>query len=378
MPMARSSALASTATSKAPNPHTWTQFAAAAWFGWPTPPPEGPPPAAWLRRIGLAAWVGQALAQRRDPRAAVLKPDVERTLLHNAFALVKLYECLQLWRSHGIEALPLKGAAFLLAHGRKATAVRPMSDLDVLVRPAQYQRAAELLGQHGFAPRSVRSDPMTAVLSNESTWLCKIGSLTVAIDLHRRFGAWPTLRPVAKITRLEQYPGTKSLLPTKVAVAIIGIAHRARCPGRADARELLDIFSAWSDMTSAEVERFGACIDMAGLHRQLDVCWREVLELFRPPASSMSALQYLVSSNAQAASPHRTRSRPWQQWQSNAIERFGYGSPVELAIAGVLYASARIVDRVLFRRGSSRIERLRKPPAEELRHYWQRDPESTQ
>ncbi len=98
--------------------------------------------ASTLQWSGPASWQDFVLEQRRQTRlryghiAAVLQDiEVEAT-------------------ARGLAVVALKGAA-LHALGIYAPGERPMADIDLLVRPADTQRAAEMLAAVGYVPAAV-------------------------------------------------------------------------------------------------------------------------------------------------------------------------------------------------------------------------------
>ncbi len=65
----------------------------------------------------------------------------------------ELHDILALFARHGVDVMPLKGAILSISY-YEDPALRPMSDLDLLVRPEHFTQAAVLLGQLGYEPES--------------------------------------------------------------------------------------------------------------------------------------------------------------------------------------------------------------------------------
>ena len=65
----------------------------------------------------------------------------------------ELHDILALFARHGVDVMPLKGAILSTSY-YEDPALRPMSDLDLLVRPDHLTQAAVLLGQLGYEPES--------------------------------------------------------------------------------------------------------------------------------------------------------------------------------------------------------------------------------
>ena len=146
-------------------------------------PPDWEQVVVVARRERLAALV-------LDCAAAVIPPDVRaqleeirlRTRLYNALLLMQLEEWLTRFEAEHLPTIVLKGAA-LIALVYKRTTLRPMSDVDVLVRREDFERAGRLLQAAGFAPyREVTgSDEMS--IRTQTLWL-RPSPPGGGIDLH--------------------------------------------------------------------------------------------------------------------------------------------------------------------------------------------------
>lgn len=96
----------------------------------------------WLaaRPEGVPAGVLAALRARYDANA-----------LRNVVLTQRLAELLDLLAARGVEAMPIKGPALAIsAYGDLA--LREFGDLDIVVRPAHFDRARELLDRCGYRP----------------------------------------------------------------------------------------------------------------------------------------------------------------------------------------------------------------------------------
>ncbi len=150
-------------------------------------PQAAPENAAYDWRYLLAAaeqqGVGALLRQSLIGAGAGQPPDWARAALdaaywgqhfRNRFLLDELPALLARAVSAGLSVMPLKGAA--LVHGYyPAAALRPMSDLDLLIRPDDTERMADLLHDCGYLP-------VTRPASNT-------GSREYAFVAHRAEGA---------------------------------------------------------------------------------------------------------------------------------------------------------------------------------------------
>jgi hypothetical protein len=81
-----------------------------------------------------------------------------RALYQNTLTLRAAVEVLQILQEAGVDALVLKGVAMILLYYR-ALGVRPMSDVDILVRPEQVRRAIQALEHRRWYRR--RGPPFT-------------------------------------------------------------------------------------------------------------------------------------------------------------------------------------------------------------------------
>ena len=91
-----------------------------------------------------------------DPMMADLKKRYAATWYQNQLLLRRTAECVALLKDAGIETIVLKGAAMTLAY-YKDHGVRPMSDVDLLVKPEDSLRAANALGAYGLESTTVLS-----------------------------------------------------------------------------------------------------------------------------------------------------------------------------------------------------------------------------
>ncbi len=125
-----------------------------------------------LQWSGPESWRSFTLEQRNQTR-----------LRHRRIAAV-LKNLDEQATAHGLGILPLKGAA-LHALGVYAAGARPMADLDLLVRPADAGRAADLLQSLGYVETwaiwkhgcsNLRSPPNECVSGRPRLLHCRPGS----------------------------------------------------------------------------------------------------------------------------------------------------------------------------------------------------------
>lgn len=147
--------------------------------------------------IAAAEWHGMAplLAEalhRASADAALLAPVCARAADHARRSLqlaAALARTIDLLRGAGIHVIAFKGPVLALS-GYGELALRPTSDLDLLVAPAELWHARAVLEQAGFSsdvalPRAAEA----AYLRAESAWNLRSHRGDVALDLHWRFTA---------------------------------------------------------------------------------------------------------------------------------------------------------------------------------------------
>jgi len=116
------------------------------------------------------------------PAGGELRDEARQIGYRNVFLAGELVAVLRRLAAGGVSALTFKGPALAVA-AYGALALRQFADLDLLVRPADFAHAREILLAGGFV---VRQDAWLAVrhLSHEVTFYGHEGR--VEIDLHRR------------------------------------------------------------------------------------------------------------------------------------------------------------------------------------------------
>jgi hypothetical protein len=93
-----------------------------------------------------------------------------RTRVHNALLLMQLEEWLTRFEAENLPTIVLKGAA-LIALVYERTTLRPMSDIDVLVRHEDFERAGRLLQAAGFAPYREVTGSNEMSIRTQTLWL---------------------------------------------------------------------------------------------------------------------------------------------------------------------------------------------------------------
>jgi hypothetical protein len=104
------------------------------------------------------------------------------TLARNGWLIKQLEEWLERFDAANIPTIVLKGAA-MIALVYQRPALRPMSDLDVLVRRADFERAGELLRAAGFSPHDEDTENQTPTIRTQVAWVQETPP-SFGIELH--------------------------------------------------------------------------------------------------------------------------------------------------------------------------------------------------
>jgi putative nucleotidyltransferase-like protein len=134
----------------------------------------------------LHDWLGRHPAIDVPAETSAWLKDVYWTHhFRNRAFLAELDRLRQSAASRGLEFIPLKGAV-LAADFYPAPALRPMSDLDLLVRAGDLPRMADLLTTSGYVARdslpSYVSDPALEEQSREHVWAVKRDGIDVIVE----------------------------------------------------------------------------------------------------------------------------------------------------------------------------------------------------
>ena len=115
---------------------------------------------------------------------ATLRAHYDANSLRNLALTQRLVELLALLSSHGVDAMPLKGPALAIsAYGDLA--LRVFADLDIVVRPADFDHARELLGHSGYRPLAQLSSAGERALRSSDHHLPLVHEASsVKVELH--------------------------------------------------------------------------------------------------------------------------------------------------------------------------------------------------
>jgi hypothetical protein len=202
------------------------------------PPPDSGGPLDWdlLRRLATHHGVFPLVYQKmkspegdRTPESA--KSEFRRLYLKNAgrnlLLAQKLLELLNLFRDNGIEAIPFKGPV-LAAWAYGSVSLRRFCDLDILVRPQDIGRTADLLSSRGFVPACRLSKLQQRV---HRRFTCELGFVqpdeNLHLDIHWRFAAlylapgFAAIDPFARSRKIVFEGGEIATLPPDILLLFL-------------------------------------------------------------------------------------------------------------------------------------------------------------
>ena len=167
----------------------WLRQPHSAPATFPTDPSEWPALVAFIENAGLAGIVLERAASTRDelPQWAMerLRPAAARTAADNLHAMHHTEPLIGAFHRGGVPVMLLKGAALITTVYQRPD-LRPMSDVDLLIRPDDAERAAELLLREGCRPGfALLSDDFFPKYYYETEWIIP-SPRPVRLDVHAR------------------------------------------------------------------------------------------------------------------------------------------------------------------------------------------------
>jgi hypothetical protein len=192
----------------------------------PTPQGDLPDDAA-VRRLGFGPFLHRALRLAGDSRAGRLVAEYRHAATANLIRLSQAARVRDAMEARGMTPVLLKGGAFLVRYARDELGLRPMADVDLLVLPAQYEPATDVLGVCGF--RVVSGASRASDLgSHAESFVSMSGPLPVEIDLHHGVAHRPiapglTQRILATTDRADSWR-----VPHPADTVCLSALHRAR------------------------------------------------------------------------------------------------------------------------------------------------------
>lgn len=209
----------------------------------PAPPPANIGPTAWAAFIAAARWhrVGPLLHVRLAPIAATLPPDLAAALQaeyhqHALWSVVLAAATRQVLRTLaaiGIEPVVLKGMAFGEVHYHNP-ALRPTTDLDLLVSHADVGRVKAALLDLGFQDQGLAAEEQPHLRGEVALRAPLLdGALRFGVDVHWRLAQHPLVM---------FHLAAEDWLPRSVPAAIAGVPVRVLCPADALLHAAIHLF----------------------------------------------------------------------------------------------------------------------------------------
>ncbi len=335
----------------------WTRFAWRGWRDATAPAPAGPPPVEALRNLGLAPVVFRLLRRRDDARAAAFGDSHRNTAGSNLLQFARVARARDALAARGITPVLIKGAAFVLRYSPGDAGVRAFADLDLLVGPARFDVALEVLTTSGWrrgAPGlrySSRVAPAIALVADDPS------GMPVQLDLHRGLAQWPLLRRLpAKVMAAAEILGGWPVCSAR-HLALVAALHRARHAFANDARDLFDTMVATGGLDDAswaglmeEAAAEGLTGALYGTMRQAawwfaadeDAALRRVAALRRALGPVRRAL---LDRMADPALP-LTRSSKWSgpAGRNFAVFPAAFHAPFASLVAAAVFLPRRVIE----------------------------------
>ena len=324
-----------------PNEKVWIVYAISALLGESVSPPSLPLPIEQLEQSRLMPLVDWALCTHRiDIAQGEYKPGkYSFSKLHNELKLYELGCISTLFQSEEIELRALKGIAACLHLYEHKTAVRPMADIDILVKSDDFQNSINALLSLGY---ELKSDQISVDSSsvNQVSLVKNIGQLHCWIDLHRLFHNWPILHALPARCFEKEFSNTIHGIPviSKELAFVWEIGHRAKDFYLGDSRGLVDLRMYMHSMSDSEWERTIQILNeldlvrhtvitlrqiqlvLGDMHKRISIREHQVLNLVHPVTLDLLTVQANRSTNRNA--PHwlpRTAQMYFGFWPSPKI-----------------------------------------------------------
>lgn len=138
----------------------------------------------------------EGMAEERVPKAALNKLWVYTRMIadRNTLLVDELNTILKLFSSEGIEAMPLKGP-LLATELYGNLALRPMADLDILVRTRDVPKAKRLLLARGYLPeKDLSARQENEYFNHGSAFHFYQAKWKLNVDLHWRIVRWQAFK----------------------------------------------------------------------------------------------------------------------------------------------------------------------------------------
>jgi hypothetical protein len=232
--------------------------------------PQGAlPDDATIRRLGFGPFLYRALHRAGDSRSGGLVAEYRHTATANLIRLGRAARVRDAMEAQGITPVLLKGGAFLVRYSRDELGLRPMADIDLLVPPAQYAPATDVLEACGFRLVSGTSRASDRA-SHAESFASTTAPVPVEIDLHRGLAHWPiatglTRRIQATTDRLDSWR-----VPQPADAVCLSALHRAR---HGFSWSLIDLFEMKRVARDLDAGAWGDLLDRASADHLTGAVW---------------------------------------------------------------------------------------------------------
>lgn len=217
----------------------WATFAYRTWTGVPAPYPRLEIRADDLRRAVLAPLMYQALSRLGDERASTFVAEYRQALTANRFRLTHAVLVRDALERAGLQVILIKGGAFLQRFAGADLGVRPMSDLDLLVGPGEFDEAVRVMLGLGYMPTDLR--PISQRAAPARSFVREQPAARLDFDVHRALAQWPLALPLLHAVRSGTERVNGWTLPALPLAFCVTALHRARHGFQLSWRDLLDL-----------------------------------------------------------------------------------------------------------------------------------------
>jgi len=240
--------------------------------------PPGPIPWDALSRVGLAGYVSLALSRAGDKRGEAHQHAAHRTLLANLLRVQSVRGFGEALDHAHVPWLLIKGAATIVRYPPLMGA-RPMGDIDLLVRPSAYHRAARVLSDAGFREVDLAL-PISRFVARERVFQRETDAGVIEIDLHRALHHGPLDGGLSEAAIQGRVYNGAVPIPWHGHGVLIAAVHRARSGFDGQGPELLDARLALDALSDGDWTALLRDASSIGLRPLLAVLLRQILPWF--------------------------------------------------------------------------------------------------
>lgn len=221
---------------------SWARYAAAVLFGGefagaPTAPGRLDD-VSTLLEASLIPYVYEALKRMGDSRAAMLRSSALAVEFLSRAVDSAAYRVGLAFDAAGIPHVFIKGVAIRSLLG-ELSSCRRTTDVDVLVSPADYRRASQVLQTEGFE-RQAFQRPIHQRLYYEQVHAGLVDGIGVVVDLHRGLAAWPMAKRLSRSLLEHRQRRGDLWVPVDEHSLLVSAVHQYKQAPGADLRDAFD------------------------------------------------------------------------------------------------------------------------------------------